>query len=61
MSKKSTIQDFVELPGGGKLYLLPVSEADIQAIMIATKKEFAAQGKPVEPPTYTTDAGETFV
>jgi hypothetical protein len=60
MSNKSSIQDFVVFPNGAKLYLLPISEADVQGIALKVRAEFEAQDKPINPPTYTTEANELF-
>ena len=57
---KQKLQDFIELPGGSKLYLLPISEADIQGIVLDIKRRFEEKGLPLDPPTYKTPAEEVI-
>ena len=64
MTKKeatTTIDDFVTLRNGGRLYLLPLQEADIQQIALTVQWEFEARDELIQPPTYTTEAEEEFV
>lgn len=57
----SKLEDFVKLPNGGTLYLLPLQEAELQQIALRVKADFEARGEPINPPTYKTEADETFV
>ena len=52
------LEDFITLPNGSKLYLMPITQADLQGINIIVEKEFADE--PIKPPTYTTKADEIF-
>lgn len=54
------MNDYFDLPDGSQLYLVPISEADLQGIILSVRREFEAAGRPVDPPTYLTAAEETF-
>jgi hypothetical protein len=58
--KKQKYESFVELPNGGKLHLLPISQSTIENISKDVKRSFEKEGRQVDTPTYTTSAGETI-
>lgn len=59
MKKKSQLNDCIEL-ASGKLYLLPIGEADIQGIIINLRNELVGKGYQLDAPTYKTELDEVF-
>ncbi|MHA2069369.1 MAG: hypothetical protein ACXABY_33835 [Candidatus Thorarchaeota archaeon] len=59
MATKKVV-DYVTLPNGGKLYLLPISQADIQGITLNVEKKWKEDGEPIDIPTYSTSIGEVI-